>query len=102
MQPSKKTEKTGREGFKYFGGKNETEKSSSTWQKWIQRHRNIERYTALQAAVAWNKLKMLRTSFELSKGRGLDMGTAGYVPVPLNGIDTTHREPQLRPGSDRV
>jgi len=84
----KQEKKMGREGFKYFGKDNETEKSSPTWQTWIQRHRNMERYTALQAAVAWNKLKMFEHILNYQREEGWTWGPLAMFQYPLTQIDT--------------
>jgi len=84
----KQEEKRSREGFKYFGVDNEIEESSPTWQKWIQKHRNKERYTALQAAVAWDKLKMFEHLLNYQREEGWTWGPLAMFQYPLTEIDT--------------
>jgi len=80
--------KTEGECFKYFGVDNETEKCSPTWQKWIQKHRNKERYTALQAAVAWDKLEMFEHLLNYQREEGWTWGPLAMFQYPLTEIDT--------------
>jgi len=81
-------EKAGGACFKYFGVDNDTEKSSLTWQKWIQKHRNKEKYTALQAAVAWNKMKMFKHLLDYQREEGWTWGPLAMYQYPLTEIDT--------------
>merc|ERR1719320_607873 len=74
--------------FKYFGVDNETEKSTSSWKEWIQKHRNKERYTALQAAVAWNKLQMFEHLLNYQRKEGWTWGPLAMFQYPLMEIDT--------------
>jgi len=72
--------------FKYTGVDGEGETDS--WEKWITLHRNEQRYTALQAAVAWDRRPMFEHMLTWQRKAGWRWGPLAMFQYPLGEIDT--------------
>jgi len=72
--------------FKYIDVNGEGE--TCFWEKWITLHRNEKRYTALQAAVAWDKMGMFEHMLTYQRKDGWRWGPLAMYQYPLSEIDT--------------
>jgi len=77
--------------FRYCGpyyDEDDEPTETDCWKTWIQRHRNEDRYTALQAAVAWNKIEMFQHLLKYQRKDGWRWGPLAMFEYPLIEIDT--------------
>jgi len=73
--------------FKYKGV-DRLEKETDSFEEWMTLHRNEQRYTALQAAVTWNKMDMFEKMLTYKRKAGWRWGPLAMFRYPLKEIDT--------------